>query len=154
MHTGRLRVGGGGNLAARGNIAALFRTLFIFHNPRKCMILGNDVPNLWKPLHPDPIFRHWLTAFAALRAAGANAGRVELEQFHAVNITSSSTSWATGITICLVLAVPPSALKNPPPRSRFCSRWSSAAYVSQIVGRACGVRPCLCALQAGTNGTL
>ena len=59
-----------------------------------------------------PLFHHWLTAFAALRAAGANAGRVELEEFYTVNITSSPTSSAPIITFRFELAGPPSEVKN------------------------------------------
>ena len=50
--------------------------------------------------------------FAALRAAGANAGQVELDEFYAVNITSSPTSSAPIITIRFELTGPPSELKN------------------------------------------
>ena len=59
-----------------------------------------------------PLFHHWLTAFAALRAAGANAGQVELEEFYAVNITSSPTSSAPIITIHFEHAGTPSASRN------------------------------------------
>ena len=103
-----------------------------------------------------PRFHHWLTAFAALRAAGANAGRVELEELHAVNITSSSTSRATGITICLVLAVQPSEHKKSASKVKILHKVVICRLclgASQI-GRACGVWPCLCSRHAGTNGTL
>jgi hypothetical protein len=91
--------------------------------------------NLQDSVNTDPLFHHWLTAFAALRAAGANARRVELEEFYTVNITSSPTSSAPIITIRFELAGPPSESKISASEVNICSRLSCCRL--RLADRAC-----------------